>query len=74
MSVTNGVKTGFVLLILPFFVFSCSSTKQASKPPPFRVAKITLAKGIDDKAIRREGRSQGETGTRGIRLALSAVG
>ena len=49
MGVRNALKTLFLLLFLPFFVIACSSNKQVRKPPPFRVVKTTLAKGIDDK-------------------------
>lgn len=42
-------RTVFIFLILPLFAFSCSTTKEIKKPPPFRVVETTLAKGVDDK-------------------------
>ncbi len=46
---TNNLKTLFILLIIPFFVFACSSYKEIKKPPQFKIVKTTLAKGIRDK-------------------------
>ena len=52
----KGSKALIIFLILPFFVFACSSTKVVRKLPRLRVVKTTLAKGIDD------------TGTAGVPL------
>lgn len=45
----NSLKKLFVFLILPLFVFACSSTKKIKKPPVFNVVETTLAKGIKDR-------------------------
>jgi len=45
-------RIAFIFLILPLFAFSCSTTKEIKKPPPFRVVETTLAKGVDDRDTR----------------------
>ena len=42
------LKAASIFLFLPLLVFACSSTGVVRKPPVFRVAEITLGKGIDD--------------------------
>lgn len=49
---TNRLKTLLVLLILPLFVFACSSTKNVRKPPEFKVVETSLAKGIRDRGTK----------------------
>ena len=44
----NKLKVASIFLFLSLFVFACSSTGVVRKPPAFRVAEITLGKGIDD--------------------------
>ena len=46
------IKQALTFLILPLLIFACSSTKVAKKPPPFRIAEMTLAKGVDDRSTR----------------------
>ena len=46
---TSNLKTLFILLIIPFFVFTCSSYKEIKKPPVFKVVKTTLAKDVQDR-------------------------
>ena len=41
-------KASFILLILPLFIFACSSTKQVQKKPPSKFTGVTLSKGVDD--------------------------
>lgn len=57
----NRLKASFILLILPLFVFACSSTREIRQPPHFGVVKTTLAEGIDDK------------GTAGVPLNLTTT-
>jgi len=45
----NSLKKLFVFLILPLFIFACSSTKKIKKPPVFNVVETKLAKGIKDR-------------------------
>ena len=45
----NSLKRIFVFLILPLFVFACSSTKKIKKPPVFNIVETTLAKSIKDR-------------------------
>ncbi len=48
----NKIKEAFIFLILPLFIFACSSTKEIKKPPPFRIVDTILAKGVDDRGAR----------------------
>lgn len=57
----NKNKYVFIFLILPPFIFACSTTKIIKKPPPFRIVETILAKGVDDR------------GTRGIPLNPTAT-
>ncbi|MBW2311934.1 MAG: caspase family protein [Deltaproteobacteria bacterium] len=43
------IEQAFIFLMLPLFVFSCSSTKLVKKPPRFNIVEITLAKDVEDK-------------------------
>jgi len=49
---TNRLKQAFIFLILPLFIFACSSIKVAKKPSPFRIVRTTLSKGVDDRGTR----------------------
>ena len=44
----NKLKSAYIFLFLPLFIFNCASTGEVRKPPLFKIAEITLAKGIDD--------------------------
>ena len=46
------LKAPSVFLILPLLIFACASTKAVKKPPPFRIVRATLAKGVDDRGTR----------------------
>lgn len=46
----NTIKARIILLLVPFLIFGCASTKSARKPPPSKFRGITLAKGIEVKS------------------------
>jgi hypothetical protein len=45
----NQIRAIITIIVLPFFIFSCSPTKTAIKPLQFRIVETTLSKGIYDK-------------------------
>ena len=45
----NKIKEALIFLILPLFVFACSSTKEIKKPPQFDFEEPILSKGIEDR-------------------------
>ncbi len=48
----NKLKEVFIFLILPLFVFACTSTKEIKKPPQFWFEEPILSKGIDQKGTK----------------------
>jgi len=57
----NKLGRAFIFLILPFFIFACSSTREIRKPPQFDFEEPVLSKGIDYK------------GSKGIPLDLATT-
>jgi len=47
----NQIKGSFIFLFLLLFLFACSSSQVVTKPPPFRVAEMTLAKDVEEKKV-----------------------
>ncbi len=45
----NKIRASFILLILPIFIFACTSTIEVKKPPPFGFEEPILSKGIEDR-------------------------
>jgi hypothetical protein len=43
------IKSIFIFLIAPLFLFACASTTEVEKKPPFEFEGTTLSKGIDDQ-------------------------
>ena len=41
-----------ILLIVPFLLFSCGTTKEIQKPPQFHFGDVVLSKAIDDRGTK----------------------
>jgi hypothetical protein len=45
-------KAASIFLVLSLLPIACTSTKLVRKPPPFRILRMTLARGVDDRGTR----------------------
>ena len=48
----KALKAASIFLVLSLLTIACTSTKLVRKPPPFRIVRMTLAKGVDDRGTR----------------------